>query len=210
MNPKAVIVFRRNTVGGGIRNAPMCAHLNSEYLNSSTVDKSAAGVFWSDWTSTRSYYEMGVPKTTICSMLTEDFGIKMVSVLWVPKLLSASHKQDRVDFCNANFSLLNKDLNLLNILLAGYGTWDTKGLLLIKFIAGNTTINGAVCAGAPMVLRPAVEKKRGRAAEDENLFTCTNHTPCSPDLTLSDYYSYRNLKKDIRDKRYSDDNEIKS
>ncbi|OXA48221.1 Histone-lysine N-methyltransferase SETMAR [Folsomia candida] len=49
-----------------------------------------------------------------------------------------------------------------------------------------------------------------RVSADENRFTCTNHTPCSPDLTLSDYYSFRNLKKNIRGKRFSDDNEIKS
>lgn len=67
--------------------------------------------------------EMGVPKPAICSMLTEDLGMKMVSVRWVPKLLSASQKHDRVDFCNANFNLLNEDLNLLNILLVAYGTW---------------------------------------------------------------------------------------
>jgi len=67
--------------------------------------------------------EMGVPKPIICSMLTEDLGMKMVSARWVPKLLSASQKQDRVDFCNANFNLLNEDLNLLNILLVAYGTW---------------------------------------------------------------------------------------
>jgi len=38
---------------------------------------------------------------------------------------------------------------------------DTKGPLLIKFIAGNTAINGAVYAGTPKELRPPVEKKRG-------------------------------------------------
>jgi len=38
---------------------------------------------------------------------------------------------------------------------------DTKGPLLIKFIAVNTTINGAVYAGTPKELRPPVEKKRG-------------------------------------------------
>ena len=66
--------------------------------------------------------EMGVPKPAICSMLTEDLGMKMVSARWVPKLLSASQKQDRVDFCNDLLNLLNEDLNLLNILLAKYGT----------------------------------------------------------------------------------------
>ena len=49
--------------------------------------------------------------------------MKMASARWVPKLLSASQQQDRVDLCNANFNLLNENWNLLNILLAAYGTW---------------------------------------------------------------------------------------
>ena len=42
--------------------------------------------------------EMGVPKPIICSMLTEDLGMKMDSFCWVSKFLLASQKQDRVAF----------------------------------------------------------------------------------------------------------------
>ena len=52
--------------------------------------------------------EMGVPKLTICSMLTEDFGMKMASSRCVLKLLSASQKQDRIDFWNESFALSNE------------------------------------------------------------------------------------------------------
>ncbi|OXA63072.1 hypothetical protein Fcan01_02086 [Folsomia candida] len=110
--------------------------------------------------------EMGVPKPAICSMLTEDLGMKMDSV-----------------------------------------RWDIKGPLLIKFIAGNTTINGAAYADDNA---PPHTWLFARDSADENRFTCTNHTLCSSDLTLSDYYSFRNFKKDIRGKRFSDDSDMKS
>ena len=50
---------------------------------------------------------MGIPKTTIYRMLTEDLGMKKVSARWVPKLLSPAQKQNRVEICNENLDPLN-------------------------------------------------------------------------------------------------------
>ena len=66
--------------------------------------------------------EMGAQKPTICPMLTEDFIMKMVSARWVPELHLPSQKLDRVDFCNANFELLNENWNLHHIIVVEYDT----------------------------------------------------------------------------------------
>ena len=67
--------------------------------------------------------EMGVQKPAICSMLTEDLGMKMVSAHRVPKLYSPSQKLDRVDFCNEDFDLLDENWNLIYTSVVGYDTW---------------------------------------------------------------------------------------
>lgn len=216
---------------------------------------------------------LGIQKSAIYSMLTEDLGMRKVSARWVPKLLSPGQKQNRVDVCNENLDLLNEKWNLLHTLVTRDDTWvyyydpetkqqssqwehrgspppvkakvqksdkklmmtvfwDSKGPLLIKFLERITTINGAAYAETLKELRDAVEEKRGvkgrnwvhllhddasprtslvaRTAADENRFRWLSHTPYSPDLAPSDYYLFRKLKTEIKGKRFSTDDEIKS
>ena len=110
--------------------------------------------------------------------------------------------------------------------------WDSKGPLLLKFHERNTTISGVGYSETLKELRAAVEEKRGvkervwvkilhdnapphtsfvaRAAADESRFQVLTHPPYSPDLAPSNYYLYRKLKMEIKGKRFSNDDEMKS
>ena len=110
--------------------------------------------------------------------------------------------------------------------------WDCRGILLIDFKERNTTVNGAYYASLLLKLRDAIkEKRRGmlshgvrllhdnapvhtavvaKAAVKECGFKEIDHPPYSPDLAPSDYYLFSKLKKDLRGKKFHDDEEVKT
>jgi histone-lysine N-methyltransferase SETMAR len=67
--------------------------------------------------------ELGIPKTSIYRILTEDLGMRKVSARWVPKLLTPVQKRDRVAISNDNLDLLNEHTNMLTTLVTGDETW---------------------------------------------------------------------------------------
>lgn len=110
--------------------------------------------------------------------------------------------------------------------------WDSKGILLIEYKNKGETINAKSYASTLRNLREAIkEKRRGKLAAGVLLlhdnapvlmarvskaavrdcgFEEINHPPYSPDLAPSDYYLFPNLKKDLRGKRFVDDEELKA
>lgn len=110
--------------------------------------------------------------------------------------------------------------------------WDSKGILLIEYMKKGETINAACYASTLCILKEAIkEKRRGKltagvlllhdnapvhtariakAAVRDCGFEEINHPPYSPDLAPSDYFLFPNLKKDLRGKRFSDDEELKA
>lgn len=110
--------------------------------------------------------------------------------------------------------------------------WDSEGLLLADYMPHKTTITADVYAEQIRKLRAAiVEKRRGKiskgvlllhdnapvhtarkskAAIRECGFEEIPHPPYSPDLAPSDYYLFRHLKKHLRGRRFSSDDEVKS
>lgn len=110
--------------------------------------------------------------------------------------------------------------------------WDCKGILLIDFKERNTTVNGIYYASLLHKLRDNIrEKRRGRlskvvrllhdnapvhtaAVSQEAIRECgfqeMEHPPYSPDMAPSDYYLFSNLKKDLRGRRFHDDNELQT
>jgi len=109
--------------------------------------------------------------------------------------------------------------------------WDEKGLLLLEFMPQKTTITGQTYANTITALREAIkEKRRGKlsagvlllhdnapvhmsakpqAAIRQCGFQQLNHPPYSPDLAPSDYFLFRVMKKLLRGKRFSSDEEVK-
>ena len=109
--------------------------------------------------------------------------------------------------------------------------WDKKGLLLLEFMPQKTTITGLTYANTITTLREAINKKRrwklsagvlvlhdnapghmsakSQATIRQCGFQQLNHPPYSPDLTLSDYFLFRFMKKFLRGKRFSSDEEVK-
>ena len=110
--------------------------------------------------------------------------------------------------------------------------WDSSGVLLIDYMPHKTTINGPYYAALMDRLRESIkEKRRGKLTKGVLLlhdnapahtarvaqaairncgFEQLNHPPYSPDLAPSDFYLFRLLKKELRGRRFRDDNELKS
>ncbi|GBP78777.1 Mariner Mos1 transposase [Eumeta japonica] len=113
----------------------------------------------------------------------------------------------------------------------GDNFWDSKGVLLIDYLPKGTTMNGQCYANLLAQAREAVVQKRcgklsrgvlflqdnasvhtarvSRQALKETGFSEIDHPPYSPDLAPSDYFLFSNLKKELRGRRFVDDNQMK-
>ncbi len=107
--------------------------------------------------------------------------------------------------------------------------WDKDGVLLIDYLPRGTTINGPYYASIIERLRSAIlEKRRGKVRHGVLLlhdnapvhkcnivqaairhagFVELNHPAYSPDIAPSDYHLFSNLKKILRGKNFSSDDE---
>lgn len=108
--------------------------------------------------------------------------------------------------------------------------WDSKGIIHIDYLPHGTTMNGEYYASLLKRVRQSVKDKRrgklrrGVLVQQDNApvhtsqiamhavkecgFEVLPHPPYSPDLAPSDYHLFPKLKKHLRGKRYSDDNEL--
>lgn len=109
--------------------------------------------------------------------------------------------------------------------------WDVEGILMIDYLPKNTTMNADYYANLLDQLREQIkEKRRGklskgvlilqdnapvhtaltaRSALSKNGFTEINHPPYSPDLAPCDYFLFKDLKKKLRGRKFSTDEEMK-
>lgn len=110
--------------------------------------------------------------------------------------------------------------------------WDSEGILLIDYKEKGVSITGEYYAALLERLRDAVrEKRRGKltqgvlllhdnapvhkaqvamAAVQRMGFEILEHPPYSPDLAPSDFYLFPKMKKELRGKKFSSDEEVKS
>lgn len=110
--------------------------------------------------------------------------------------------------------------------------WDSEGVLLIDYLPKGTTMNGQYYANLLTQAREAVVRKRrgklrhgvlflqdnapvhtarvSRQALKDTGFSTIDHPPYSPDLAPSDFFLFSNLKKELRGRRFADENEIKA
>lgn len=108
--------------------------------------------------------------------------------------------------------------------------WDAEGILLIDYLPKKTTMNADYYANLLCQLRDTIkEKRRGKLrsgvlilhdnapvhtarktqlAMIKNGFDAIDHPPYSPDLAPCDYFLFRLLKKDLRGRRFTTDNEM--
>lgn len=110
--------------------------------------------------------------------------------------------------------------------------WDRTGIIYIDYLPHGKTITGAYYADVLEKLRLTIkEKRRGKlrrgvllqqdnapahtsrialAAAADCGFEVISHPPYSPDLAPSDYHLFSNLKKFLRGRRFTSDEELKS
>ncbi|GBP81308.1 Mariner Mos1 transposase [Eumeta japonica] len=107
--------------------------------------------------------------------------------------------------------------------------WDSEGVLLIDYLPKGTTMNGQYYANLlaqarssrteawEVIARSAVLQDNAsvhtarvsRQALKDTGFSEIDHPPYSPDLAPSDYFLFSNLKKELRGRRFVDDNQMK-
>lgn len=110
--------------------------------------------------------------------------------------------------------------------------WDTEGILLIDYKERGVSITGEYYASLLDRLKEAIkEKRRGKLTKGVLLlhdnapvhtshvataaihrcgFEQLRHPPYSPDLAPSDFYLFPKMKKELRGKKFRDDDEVKS
>lgn len=110
--------------------------------------------------------------------------------------------------------------------------WDSRGVLLVDFLPKGSSMNGAYYADLIIQLKEkVVELRRGKvsagvlflqdnapvhrsqvamAALKDSGFREIDHPPYSPDLAPSDYFLFRNLKKDLRGIKFETEEEMKA
>ena len=109
--------------------------------------------------------------------------------------------------------------------------WDHKGIILIKFLPQDETINASRYCETLKKFKRAIQNKRGGLLQKgvcllhENATTHTahatkqllesfgwdvlNHPAYSPDLAPSDYHLFTSLKMHMGGKKFSTDEEVK-
>lgn len=217
---------------------------------------------------------LGLSKTSVHRAMQDHLHMSKVSARWVPKLLSAVQKQERVR-CASEFLRLCGDqpTEIFERIVTGDETmvlyydpeskresmewrfkgeqpprkakvqqstkklmatvfWDCQGILMVDFKERNTTVNGEYYASLLRQLREAIkEKRRGKLAKGVLLlhdnapvhtaavakaavrecgFEELDHPPYSPDMAPSDYYLFSNLKKELRGRKFCNDEELKA
>lgn len=110
--------------------------------------------------------------------------------------------------------------------------WDSEGVLLIDYLPKKTTMNAEYYAALLKKVREVIiEKRRGKVSRGilflqdnapvhtariakhalrETGFDEINHPPYSPDLAPSDFFLFKNLKSDLRGRRFEDDEHMKA
>lgn len=217
---------------------------------------------------------LGLSKSTVHRAIHEHLHMKKVSARWVPKLLSAVQRQERVrcaseflDLCGENSKTVIERLVTGDETMILYYDpqskresmewrykgenpprkakvqqstkklmctifWDFQGILMVDFKERNTVVNGEYYASLIYKLRDKIkEKRRGKLSKGVLLlhdnapvhtagvskdavrqcgFTEVEHPPYSPDMAPSDYYLFPNLKRDLRGRKFSSDEELQA
>ncbi|XP_025193608.1 protein GVQW3-like [Melanaphis sacchari] len=67
--------------------------------------------------------DLGIPKSTVHRILTEDLGMTRVCAKFIPKLLSEQQKSLRLEIAQDNLEMINSDENFLKKVITGDELW---------------------------------------------------------------------------------------
>ncbi|KAL4105054.1 hypothetical protein QTP88_020329 [Uroleucon formosanum] len=67
--------------------------------------------------------DLGIPKSTVHRILTEDLGMTRVCAKFIPKLLSEQQKSLRLEIAQDNLEMINSDENFLKKVITGDESW---------------------------------------------------------------------------------------
>ncbi|GBP85635.1 Mariner Mos1 transposase [Eumeta japonica] len=164
--------------------------------------------------------ELQISKERVGEIIHEHMNMRKISARWSP--------------CNGRKRRkAAEEIQGSKVGIEAYGDnfWDSEGVLLIDYLPTGTTMNGQYYANLLAQAREVViQKRRGkllrgvlflqdnasvhtarvsRQALKDTGFSEIDHPPYSPDLAPSDYFLFSNLKKELRGRRFVDDNQMK-
>jgi len=67
--------------------------------------------------------DLGIPKTTVWRILTENLAMARVCAKFIPKLLSAEQKNLRFEIAQDNLEMISNDKNVLKKIITGDESW---------------------------------------------------------------------------------------
>ncbi|GBP93154.1 Protein phosphatase 1 regulatory subunit 12A [Eumeta japonica] len=161
----------------------------------------------------------------------DEIGDRIVTVVKPVCQYDPESKQESMQWTKKRKAAEEIQGSKVGIEAYGDNFWDSEGVLLIDYLPKGTTMNGQYYANLLAQAREAVvQKRRGklsrgvlflqdnasvhtarvsRQALKDTGFSEIDHQPYSPDLAPSDYFLFSNLKKELRGRRFVDDNQMK-
>ena len=67
--------------------------------------------------------DLGIPKTIVAEILTENLGMVRVAAKFIPKLLTAEQKSLRLQIAQENLEMVNNNENILKKIITGDESW---------------------------------------------------------------------------------------
>ncbi|GBP43562.1 Mariner Mos1 transposase [Eumeta japonica] len=127
--------------------------------------------------------EFQISKEQVGEIIHEHMNMRKISARWVPKMLTPFDKQRRLQ--------TSKDFLEHEAVVQKRRGKLSRGVL---FLPDNASVHTA---------------RVSRQALKDTGFSEIDHPPYSPDLAPSDYFLFSNLKKELRGRRFVDDNQMK-
>ncbi|GBP02684.1 Histone-lysine N-methyltransferase SETMAR [Eumeta japonica] len=177
--------------------------------------------------------ELQISKERVGEIIHEHMNMRKISARWVPKMLTPFDKQRRLQTSKDFLELVGDNIDeICDRIVTVDETWvrqydpeskqesmqwTKKGERPPKKFKVQSTRGSRTEATWEVIARSAVLQDNAsvhtarvsRQALKDTGFSEIDHPPYSPDLVPSDYFLFSNLKKELRGRRFVDDNQMK-
>ncbi|GBP65691.1 Histone-lysine N-methyltransferase SETMAR [Eumeta japonica] len=175
--------------------------------------------------------ELQISKERVGEIIHEHMNMRKIRARWVPKMLTPFDKQRRLQTSKDFLELVRDNIDeICDQIVTVDETWvrqydpesKQKSMQwtkigerpLKKFKAREAIVEkrrGKLSRGVPFLQDNASDHtaRVSRQALKDTGFSEIDHPPYSPDLAPSDYFLFSNLKKELRGRRFVDDNQMK-
>ncbi|GBP59735.1 Histone-lysine N-methyltransferase SETMAR [Eumeta japonica] len=174
--------------------------------------------------------ELQISKERVGEIIHEHMNMRKISARWVPKMLTPFDKQRRLQTSKGFLELVGDNIDEIcdrivtvdETRVRQYDPeskqesmqWTKKGERPPKKFKAREAVvqkrRGKLSRGVLFYKTMHLSTARvSRQALKDTGFSEIDHPPYSPDLASSDYFLFSNLKKELRGRRFVDDNQMK-